>query len=518
MFTAVVEHVTEDVGLVVDTLADDEVRAALAACSVLQGRVDVLRAKLLVSVHERGLWRRDGARSLAAWLAQNTSLSARDARRAADTAQSIAADGPVGDAVGCGAITPAHVEVINSFTNAEAVAASCNDTASDSSTAAGDSAASDGAAVDVPAPVAVLDSSELLGMAKALSPDEFAKAARSERAARDPGGEASLHAFLSALRSLRTWKDPDGMFHLFAKLDSVSGAFVEQAIAGIADAMWRTEHPDRAPSAAPRDSFERRRADALTELCRRYVTGEQSVTAFGGETGGSGVLAIIGYEDLLDELDAAGIATLAEGTPIPAGIARQLACEHGVIPVVFGGDSVPLDMGSKRRFATAAQRRVLWVRSPTCEFAGCTVPAHACRAHHLDPWIRSQATDYAGLAWACHNHHSYIHNDGWQLRAGPNNTIETYRPDGTQYHPPCATAATPGTGAPSMGELNAADPPISEPNAVEPSTGEQPAVEAIVAERPAGQPPMAEPSTGEQPDVEQPAVQRAHEHPRRDAA
>ena len=47
MFTAVVEHVTEDVGLVVDTLADDEVRAALAACSVLQGRIDVLQAKLL---------------------------------------------------------------------------------------------------------------------------------------------------------------------------------------------------------------------------------------------------------------------------------------------------------------------------------------------------------------------------------------------------------------------------------------------------------------------------------------
>ena len=79
MFTAVLDHVAEVAGLRVDDLADGDVRSALAACSVLAGRVDVLRAKLLVSVHERGLWRREGARSLAAWLAQNTALSARDA-------------------------------------------------------------------------------------------------------------------------------------------------------------------------------------------------------------------------------------------------------------------------------------------------------------------------------------------------------------------------------------------------------------------------------------------------------
>ncbi len=472
MFTAVVEHVTEDVGLRVDDLGDAEVRAALSACSVLAGRVDVLRAKLLVSVHERGLWRRDGARSLAAWLAQNTALSARDARRAADTAASIAADGAVGDAVRCGAITPAHVEVMNSFTAAETVAAAAVAAARCDNAPGGGGTAPDD---DVPAPVRVLDPETLLGMAKALSPEEFAKAARSQRAACDPGGEASRYAFmraLRALRSLRTWSDPDGTFNLFAKLDPVSGAFVEQALAETVDALWRAEHPDRAPSAAPRDSFERRRADALIELCHRSTTGEQAVTetgnttaATGNTTGGSGVevLVVIDYQTLLGDLDDLGVATLADGTPIPAGVARRLACEHGIIPVVFDGDSVLLDLGSKRRFATAAQRRMLQLRSSTCEFAGCTMPAHACRAHHLDPWARTPLTDYAGLAWACHTHHSYIHNDGWQLRAGPDNTIETYRPDGTRYHPPRATTS--------------AEPPVSEqpsPPIAEPTADEQP--------------------------------------------
>ena len=487
MFTMVVEHVAEGVGLRVDDLADAEVRAALAACSVLSGRVDVLRAKLLVSVHERGLWRRDGARSLAAWLAQNTALSARDARRAADTAATIAAEGAVGYAVRSGAITPAHVEVINSFTNAEAAtAAACDNIA-------GENAAGDDAAV----PVAVLDSETLLGMAKGLSPEAFAKTARTERAARDPGGEASRFAFLRALRSLRTWSDADGMFNLYAKLDPVSGAFVERALAETVDAMWRAEHPDRAPQLAARDSFERRRADALIELCNQSLTGEQAVTATGGGSGVE-VLVVIDYQTLLGDLDEHGVATLVDGTPIPAAVARRLACEHGIIPVVFNGNSVPLDMGSKHRFATAAQRQMLQLRSSTCEFAGCTMPAHACRAHHLDPWTQTQLTDYAGLAWACHTHHSYIHNDGWQLRAGPNNTIETYRPDGTGYHPPRESS---GTEPP---EPAAGDAPTVEKPEVEPSTIEQPKVE----------PNAVEPSTGEQPTAEQPA----DEHPRRDAA
>ena len=304
------------------------------------------------------------------------------------------------------------------------------------------------------------------------------------------------------------------MFHLFAKLDSVSGAFVEQALAAMADTLWRAEHPDRSSQLAARDSLEQRRADALIELCRRFLAGEQgeqSVTASGGAAGGatspSGleVLVMIDYQSLLGDLADAGIATLADGTPIPAAVARRLACEHGVIPVVFGGDSVPLDMGSKRRLATAAQRRVLWVRSPTCEFAGCTVPAGACRAHHLDPWTRSQVTDYAGLAWACHTHHSYIHNDGWQLRAGPNNTIETYRPDGTQYHPARTEPVTPANGPPPS---EPAEPRIVEPNTAEPPTAEQTTGEPIVAD----------PSTDGQPATDPPAVRRSHKHPHRDAA
>jgi hypothetical protein len=57
-------------------------------------------------------------------------------------------------------------------------------------------------------------------------------------------------------------------------------------------------------------------------------------------------VVILSYEDLLAKLEGAGIAaTLADGTPVPASVARRMACDAGIIPLVLGGDSVPLDLG-----------------------------------------------------------------------------------------------------------------------------------------------------------------------------
>ena len=70
MFAAVAESITTGTHLTVHALSDDEVRAAIVSCATLQGRIDVLRAQLLDAAHGRDLWRGDGARSLAAWLAR----------------------------------------------------------------------------------------------------------------------------------------------------------------------------------------------------------------------------------------------------------------------------------------------------------------------------------------------------------------------------------------------------------------------------------------------------------------
>ena len=222
------------------------------------------------------------------------------------------------------------------------------------------------------------------------------------------------------------------MFHMHAAVDPASGALLERAINAVAEELWRAEHPDRATTVAPRETYERRRADALVTIAERILAGD-SIKRRGGS--GIDVVAIIDFQVLLERLDDHGVATLSDGTPIPAGLARMWACEHGIIPVVLGTNSVPLDWGEKRRLATPAQRQALLLRSSTCEFAGCTVSAYGCRVHHLEGSEDTHSTDYDNLGFACAIHHRLIHLDGWRLIRGPDNTIETYRPDGTRYLP-----------------------------------------------------------------------------------
>ncbi|MFI5627525.1 DUF222 domain-containing protein, partial [Nocardioides sp. NPDC051685] len=89
--------------------------------------------------------------------------------------------------------------------------------------------------------------------------------------------------------------------------------------------------------------------------------------------GGDATTVIVTID--LDQLrQEAGIAQILGGSPITAAEARRLACTAGIIPAVLGGDSEALDLGRKERLFTAAQRRALLLRSPTCEAEGCDIP------------------------------------------------------------------------------------------------------------------------------------------------
>lgn len=114
MFTTVVDHISAGTLPSVDAYSDDDVLAAMRALSVVAGRVEVIRAELLVAAADREMWRREGARSLAAWLAQHCAISARDARRAVDTARIIHTTRDIAAALMVGEIATAHVETIAS--------------------------------------------------------------------------------------------------------------------------------------------------------------------------------------------------------------------------------------------------------------------------------------------------------------------------------------------------------------------------------------------------------------------
>jgi hypothetical protein len=111
------------------------------------------------------------------------------------------------------------------------------------------------------------------------------------------------------------------------------------------------------------------------------------------------------------------------GDRITAAQARRLACTAKILPIVLGGDSLPLDVGRTRRLFTRIQRKALLVRDRTCRAEGCDVPAAWCEAHHLDPWHTGGPTDLANAILLCSHHHHRVHDAKYRVERSQGGTF-----------------------------------------------------------------------------------------------
>lgn len=111
-----------------------------------------------------------------------------------------------------------------------------------------------------------------------------------------------------------------------------------------------------------------------------------------------------------------GAARLDSGAHLSAAAARKLACEAGILPAVFGGESLPLDLGRERRLHTKAQRQALSARYDSCAIAGCERPFAWSEIHHPQPWSRGGRTDLDNALPLCGYHHNRAHDHRWDLR------------------------------------------------------------------------------------------------------
>jgi hypothetical protein len=102
--------------------------------------------------------------------------------------------------------------------------------------------------------------------------------------------------------------------------------------------------------------------------------------------------------------------TLDDGTRISASEARRLACEAGVIPLVLGGDSQPLDVGRRRRPHTEHQRIVLAQRDGGCKAETCDRPPAWSECHHVRPWSAGGVTSVGNGEMFCSFHRHLMHD------------------------------------------------------------------------------------------------------------
>lgn len=160
----------------------------------------------------------------------------------------------------------------------------------------------------------------------------------------------------------------------------------------------------------------RRLGEALVDYVERYPVDRTPMTAGVNAT----VVITMTLEQLLGEHRT---ALLDDGSRMSAGQARRLACEAGIVPVVLGTASQPLDLGRAARLFTKAQRIALGLRDGGCTARSCETSASGCHAHHDDPWSRAGRTDLLNGRLLCPRHHRLAHDPRYAMTVHADNKV-----------------------------------------------------------------------------------------------
>ncbi|WP_045318563.1 HNH endonuclease signature motif containing protein [Lentzea aerocolonigenes] len=201
----------------------------------------------------------------------------------------------------------------------------------------------------------------------------------------------------------KSWKN--GQLEVKAVLDTVTGAAFEAMLDPLAK-----PRPDTSEEGPDLRSRPERDGDAFAELVNLMARADQ-LPDHGGEP--VTLTVTMSYENLAEQV---GAGMLDNGERVPADQVRQLACNAGIIPLVLGANSQPMNIGRKTRSFPAGIRRVLVARDRGCAFPGCFRPPRHCDAHHIQHWADDGETSVENAVLLCRHHHTLIHQSEWEVR------------------------------------------------------------------------------------------------------
>ncbi len=211
--------------------------------------------------------------------------------------------------------------------------------------------------------------------------------------------------------------DGDGRWHLRAHLDTEQGALAQRALEACRDAEFWARHPDAEPDARPTGVTW---ADALVRMADAAMAG-----LTGDRPAGERTQVILHYR----AGDPRG-ANVHLGPALPADVAERVWCDTTYRVLVEDDDGVPLKLGRKQRTASPQQRVVVEHRDKGCRRPGCT-QARWLHIHHLDHWESGGFTDVDRMCALCPRDHDLHHRGLLGITGDPT------RPDGlvfTDHH------------------------------------------------------------------------------------
>ncbi len=216
----------------------------------------------------------------------------------------------------------------------------------------------------------------------------------------DPAAAVERHEAAVEGRRVEVYPNPDGTANLVGvNLPARHAAAIRAYLTRLARRLRRAGDPR---------TMDQLRADLFVELLSGPHHGG------GGEAPGFvelrvDIATLVGLDDLPGDLGGYG--------PVVADLARQLALSSPRLEwryVITDPDTGRLrQVGTTRRRPTAAMRRFVTARDPTCPYPGCVVSTGGAELDHIQPWAEGGPTTLDNLAPPCPKHHQQRHRTGW---------------------------------------------------------------------------------------------------------
>jgi hypothetical protein len=328
--------------------------------------IELERARRLSEIERRGVYRRDGDLSMTSWLTRRSRIPVRDAARHVRLARALPRMRVATDALADGAICVPAAELLACARDADST----------------EFGLAEAMLVDLPRRLNVRAVRRAIERWISLIDAEANEAAAERRFER---------------RALYVSPTLDGMVRVDGNLDAETGQTVITALRSLIDSWSRADADDaRTPA--------QRRADALAEICSRYLDSTDRPVVAGERPH---LTVTVDVEAL--ERRAGRKCHLDEAGRITGEAARRLACDASVSRVIVGPTSEPLDVGRRTPVVPASLRRALVVRDGGCRFDACDRPAAWTDAHHIVHWADGGPTSLSNLVLLCRRHHRAVH-------------------------------------------------------------------------------------------------------------
>ena len=356
-------------GFEVDGLAAHEAAAVVERCAEAERLLAWLRVSAAATLEDKALWRREGFRSVAAWMASKTGTAVGPAIATMEMAALLADLPVVAEAFRAGRLSEAQAREI--------------------------------AAVAAEVPGVEEQLVEAAGKLTLRSLQEECRRVEAAAAVDEDDRYRQVHRG----RDIRAWVDrhnvghmsfrgtPDQLALVMGEIDRRTGVIAEGAIRG----RWF-------------ESWGAHRVDALVEMALPECEAPAPPAGM--------VHVVVDYEALVRGHTMAGERCEIPGIgPIPVMLARQMAEDCilkvllakgvDVMAVAHGGYSIPAHL-----------RTALDVRDPKCIVPGCE---YSRRLHkdHRNAFGRTQVTKLEDLAHLCPFHHYLKTFCGYTYRGGP---------------------------------------------------------------------------------------------------